>query len=220
MSSRAGLAGAFFESGVFMARAGWRSIGWGGSWRGPVALLAALMAPLMVASARAAMAFGPASPQAILRAVRHDTHAIPEGHGVHQLYVFVDPNCPFCHQLFERLQPLIGPHHLTVHWIVAGFLRATSAGKAVAILGARRPLAALMRNERHFEPGKDDGGIQPVAVRGPAARALAVNNRLLAMTGPELVPTLIYRNVAGQVVMHQGVPLAPHGLLWTIHAIR
>jgi thiol:disulfide interchange protein DsbG len=167
-----------------------------------------------------AAAFGPASPQAVLRAVQHDRHAILEGHGVHQLYVFVDPNCPFCHRLFERLQPLIGPHHLTVHWIVAGFLRATSAGKAVAILGARRPLAALMHNERDFEPGKDDGGIRPAAVRGPAAHALAVNNRLLAMTGPELVPTLLYRNVAGRVVMHQGVPLAPHGLLWTIHAIR
>lgn len=195
-------------------------MGWGRSWRGSVARLAALVASLMFCSAHAAEAFGPASPQAVLRAVQHDRYAIPEGHGVHQLYVFVDPNCPFCHRLFERLQPLIGPHHLTVHWIVAGFLRATSAGKAVAILGAHRPLAALMRNERDFAPGKDDGGIRPVPVRGPAAHALAVNNRLLAMTGPELVPTLLYRNVAGRIVMHQGVPLAPHGLLWTIHAIR
>lgn len=56
-------------------------------------------------------------------------------------------------------------------------------------------------------------------VRGRAARALIANNRLLGLTGPELVPTLVYRNQAGAVIIHQGVPMKPHGLLWTIHAI-
>lgn len=171
-------------------------------------------------AARASLTFGGARAPVILRAAQSDPYGIREGHGRRQLYVIVDPNCPFCHRLFERLQPLIGAHHMTVHWIVAGFLRATSAGKAAAILGAHRPLAALRRNERSFRPGKDDGGIQPVAVRGRGARALAANNHVLALTGPELVPTLIYRNVAGKVIMHQGVPIKPHGLLWTIRAMR
>lgn len=171
-------------------------------------------------AARASLTWGAARGPVILRAAQSDPYAIREGHGRRQLYVIVDPNCPFCHSLFERLQPLIRVHHMTVHWIVAGFLRATSAGKAVAILGAHRPLAALMRNERSFRPGKDDGGIRPVAVRGRGARALVVNNHVLAMTGPELVPTLIYRNVAGKIIMHQGVPIKPHGLLWTIRAMR
>ena len=162
-------------------------IGRVGAWRGRAMALAGLAVLLMLPTARADSSFGASSPLTILRAVKRDRYAISEGRGGRQLYVFVDPNCPFCHRLFQRLQPLIGPHHLTVHWIVAGFLRATSAGKAVAILGAR---------------------------------GLAANNRLLAMTGPELVPTLLYRNTAGRVVMHQGVPLKPHGLFWTIHAIR
>ncbi|WP_297362649.1 thioredoxin fold domain-containing protein [Acidiferrobacter sp.] len=203
-----------------MTDVGWRPIGRVGAWRGRVAALAGLAVLLMFPTARAASSFGTSSPLAILRAVKRDRYAITEGHGGRQLYVFVDPNCPFCHRLFQRLQPLIGPHHLTVHWIVAGFLRATSAGKAVAILGARRPLAALMQNERDFRRGKEDGGIRPAVVQGPGARGLALNNRLLAMTGPELVPTLVYRNTAGRVVMHQGVPLKPHGLFWTIRAIR
>ncbi len=169
--------------------------------------------------AQASMNFPGKSPEDVWRAIRHQAHAIVEGRGGRDLYVFVDPNCPFCHTLFEQLQPLIGPRHLTIHWIVTGFLRASSAGKAAAILGARRPLSVLRRNEAAFRRGRRGGGIAPVPVRGRAARALIANNRLLGLTGPELVPTLVYRNQAGAVIIHQGVPMKPHGLLWTIHAI-
>ncbi|WP_298140098.1 thioredoxin fold domain-containing protein [Acidiferrobacter sp.] len=192
----------------------------GGWWRVSCALTGLMVfGALPVARASS---FGPWSPAHILHNAQRDPYTIREGNGSRQLYVFVDPNCPFCHRLFERLQPLIGPHHVTVHWIVTGFLRATSAGKAAAILGARRPLAALMQSERGFRPGRGGGGggIGPVAVRGRAARAVAVNTHLLAMTGFELVPTLVYRNTAGRAVMHQGVPLKPHGLLWTLRAIQ
>ncbi len=171
-------------------------------------------------AAQASLHFRGRSPEAVWRTIHHRAHAIVQGGGSRRLYVFVDPNCPFCHTLFEQLQPLIGPRHLRVYWIVTGFLRASSAGKAAAILGAHRPLAALKRNETGFRPGRHGGGIAPVPVRGGAARALAVNNRLLTLTGPELVPTLVYRNRAGAIVIHQGVPMKPHGLLWTIRAIR
>ncbi len=188
--------------------------------RGVIGVLASIVLALSVPAAQASLAFGASSPQAIWQAARHQAHAVDEGHGRHALFVFVDPNCPFCHTLFEQLQPLIGPHDLTVHWVVVGILRATSAGKAAAILGARDPLAALMRSEKGFRRGGGGGAIRPVPVRGSAAAALAANDHVLAMTGPELVPTLVYRNAAGQVIVHQGVPLEPHGLLWTVDAIR
>ena len=170
--------------------------------------------------ARASLNFPGRGPQAVWRTIRHQAHVIVQGNGRRDLYVFVDPNCPFCHTLFAQLQPLIGPRHLRIHWIVTGFLHPSSAGKAVAILGASRPLLALKRNEASFRRGRGHGGgIAPVPVRGRWARALATNNRLLELTGPELVPTLVYRNRAGAIVIHEGVPMKPHGLLWTIHAI-
>ncbi len=170
--------------------------------------------------AQASLSFPGQGPHAVWRAVRHQAHGIVQGNGPRDLYIFVDPNCPFCHTLFEQLQPLIGPRHLRVHWIVTGFLHASSPGKAVAILGASRPLQALRRNEADFRRGRlHGGGIAPVPVRGRWARAVAINNRVLELTGPELVPTLVYRNRAGAIIVHEGVPMKPHGLLWTIRAI-
>src|SRR5580698_3040556 len=61
------------------------------------------------------------------------------------IYVFMDPNCIFCHYAWEAFQPYeaVG---LQVRWIPLGFLKADSQGKAAALFDAADAVARE-RNE-------------------------------------------------------------------------
>ena len=165
------------------------------------------------------LAFSHFGPVAALAAI-HQADSITEGHGRKPLYVFMDPNCPYCHKLFERLQPQIGPNNLTVHWIVVGILRRTSPGKAVAILGAPDPLRALKTNEYHFHLATGGGAIRPVPVAGRAGQELRMNEHLFNEAGADGVPVLLYRNVQGKVVMLQGLSPSAAALQHVLAAVR
>jgi len=190
------------------------------------ALAASLLGSGAVGAARAAESSPPpaadharAAPDAaeVFRALATAGY-IAQGSGTRILYVFVDPNCPYCRRTFEDLQPLIAREHLQVRWVVVGILTPSSPGKAAAILGAKDPLAALRYNERHFRyPG--GGGIEEDPPSDAAARRLYHNQELMEMTGSNSVPTLIFRARAGRPAMVQGAPdaVAWKALLGELH---
>lgn len=164
---------------------------------------------MVLAMAPAAMAvslsFSASGPGMVLTQI-HKADSITEGHGRKILNIFVDPNCPYCHKLFMDLQPRIARANLTVRWIVVGILRASSAGKAVAILRSKKPLQALIMNEDHFSRAMGGGAIQPVPVAGRAGQALRINDHLFNATGANGVPTLLFEDVHHHVIMLQGLP--------------
>ncbi len=121
--------------------------------------------------------------------------AIREGKGPRPLYIFFDPNCPFCHRLYENLQALIGPERLRVTWIPVGVLEMSSFGKAAHLLEAANPQAELARNERRFARG----GVKPWRARARIRHALAANARLLTDAGSNGVPFLVYQGHSGRV---------------------
>ena len=118
-------------------------------------------------------------------------HWIAEGTGKRILYVFMDPNCPYCHKLFDELQPQIASRHLQVRYIVVGYLTATSQGKAAAILTAKDPLKALEYNERNFGRHGDLGGIDEILPSARIIGELEKNYRLLRATGANGVPAMV-----------------------------
>ncbi|HQU17413.1 MAG: thioredoxin fold domain-containing protein [Gammaproteobacteria bacterium] len=118
-------------------------------------------------------------------------HWIAEGSGKRILYVFVDPNCPYCRNLFDALQPEIKPRDLQVRFIVVGYLTSTSQGKAGAILAAKDPLAALRYNERNFGRTAPGGGIDETLPSDKTIAALDKNYRLLMSTGSSGVPAMV-----------------------------
>lgn len=132
--------------------------------------------------------------------------AIREGHGPRQLAIFFDPNCPYCHHLYEALQPLIGPHHLTVSWIPVGILTLTSYGKAAALLRAPDARAALARDERGFGP--TGGDVVPRRATPKVAAELAANAALLSRGGGEGVPFLVFVTPTGVRTL-TGLPPRP-----------
>lgn len=123
------------------------------------------------------------------------------------LYVYFDPNCIYCHVLYEQLEPLIQAHRLQVYWIPVGFLKPSSLGKAVRFFEASNPVALLALNEDRFDTAHEEGGIPPDPSPVPEARREAdQNEQLLASLGTLATPTLVFLDRQGRSRIIPGVP--------------
>jgi len=134
---------------------------------------------------------------------------VAQGGGNRVLYIFFDANCPYCHQLYEKLSPLIEPQNLQLRWIPVALLAESSEPKAAAILQARDPLAAFEQNERDFGMRDDGpgGGISPAErILDKTQLDLAANLSLLQGQNIGVVPVVVLRATDGEGFMFQGVP--------------
>ena len=129
---------------------------------------------------------------------------IAEGKGPHVAYVFFDPNCPYCHKLYEATRSEVQAGKLQLRWIPVGILLPTSHGKAVAMLGAKDPLKAFYQNEDHYTMG--DGGIDEDLGTLEVEKKLSANEALLARTQLGAVPLMLFYSKEGEPVMNQGAP--------------
>ena len=79
---------------------------------------------------------------------------------------------------------------------------------AAAILMAPDPAHALASDEQGFNVTAEEGGVAPAGHIPTAVReALAANTKLLAASGTEATPTLLFRDRAGAwQLMHHAPP--------------
>ncbi len=132
---------------------------------------------------------------------------VAEGRSTHIIYIFFDPNCPYCHTLYDLMRPWVEHNQVQLRWIPIGVLMATSFGKAAAILEAKNPLAALRRNEAGFSKVLGFGQISEDPLPDNAtAKKLNGNAELLHRTGNEAVPTMVFRLADGTAYLVQGAP--------------
>ncbi len=135
---------------------------------------------------------------------------IRDGKSAHVIYVFFDPNCPYCHKVYEMLRPQVERGEVELRWIPVGKLMATSTGKAASILEAKDPTEAFYKNERGFSQETGSfGGIEEEPV--PSAdtiRRLNANLALLNRSGFDAVPSLVFRTRDGQADFIRGAPPA------------
>jgi thiol:disulfide interchange protein DsbG len=126
----------------------------------------------------------------------------------HLIYVVMDPNCPYCHDLWTLLKARYAKG-LQVRYVMVGFIAANSPGKAAAILEAPDPSQALDQNESNWGHLPDDlgGGIKPKAEMTPdTGMSLMVNAQLISSIGVVGTPALIYRDRGGHPHVVQSVP--------------
>ncbi len=135
---------------------------------------------------------------------------IRDGKSAHVMYVFFDPNCPYCHKVFEMLRPPVQRGEVELRWVVVGKLMVTSTGKAAALLEAKDPTEALYRNERGFsqETGSFGGIEEEPAPREETLRQLNANLALLNRSGFDAVPALLFRTKDGKADIIRGAPPA------------
>ncbi|HWR87221.1 MAG TPA: thiol:disulfide interchange protein DsbG [Acidiferrobacterales bacterium] len=135
---------------------------------------------------------------------------IRDGKSAHVMYVFFDPNCPYCHKVYEMLRPQVQRGEVELRWVVIGKLMATSPGKAAAMLEAKDPTEAFYRNERGFsqETGSFGGIEEEPAPREETLRRLNANLALLNRSGFDAVPALLFRTKDGKADIVRGAPPA------------
>ncbi len=177
-------------------------------------LLEAGLATLLLGTGAGAAQAGPAAttPGSLLAALQQQATTIRQGSGRHRLYVFFDPNCPYCHQLYLKLRPSVAHGDLQVHWVVVGMLTASSAPKAAAILQAPDRLKAFETNENDYDfaaNGQPGGGIEPARAIAPATRRmLDTNLRIYREHKLFGVPVMVWQRRDGGVDTYAGVPSA------------
>ncbi|AOF86022.1 thioredoxin family protein [Hydrogenophaga sp. RAC07] len=135
------------------------------------------------------------------------------------VYVFTDPNCPYCNKLWADARPWVDTGKVQLRHVMVGILTPTSAGKAAALLGDKNPAAALDAYERRHvasnaktlasgrpKPLGDDS-LKPLSVvpAGIAAQ-LDANAALMASYGLQATPALVWKDTKGGVQMRQGAP--------------
>lgn len=122
------------------------------------------------------------------------------------VYVFMDPNCIYCHYTWQALQPYeaVG---LQVRWIPLGFLKPDSAGKAAALLESQDGAALLRQDEMKFSEQAEEGGITPLSSPSFSTKTkLTRNIQLFQSMGFNGTPTIVYKTQDGKWVGAAGMP--------------
>lgn len=134
------------------------------------------------------------------------------------VYVFTDPNCPFCNKFWADARPWVDSGKVMLRHVMVGVLTPTSPGKAAALLADKNPSAALDAYERSHVAGNGkklasgqprplDGGLKPLATIPPAiAQKLAANEKLMASLGVQATPAMVWRDANGAVQVRTGAP--------------
>lgn len=121
------------------------------------------------------------------------------------IYVFVDPNCPYCHFMWRAVQPYEAAG-LQVRWIPVATLGPTSMPKAIEVLAAPDRTAAFRRmEENHGKPWKPDAGKTEQAQPALAA-SIRMNGELMEAFGIAGTPGMVWRDRQGKVQVKSGMP--------------
>ncbi len=137
------------------------------------------------------------------------THYVTQGKadGPHKAYIIVDPNCIFCHKLYEAVKPMIASGKLSVRWIIVGIIKPSSKAKAAAILSAKNPDQALRYNEQHFSVKTEEGGIKPL--KNPSAQVkkeIQDNIDFMMKNQITATPVILYKTNGNVLKLQTGLP--------------
>ncbi|HUX23050.1 MAG TPA: thiol:disulfide interchange protein DsbG [Burkholderiales bacterium] len=121
------------------------------------------------------------------------------------VYVFTDPNCPYCDKFWNDARPWVKAGKVQLRHVLVGILTNTSAGKAAALLSAKDPQAALTRHEQQ----RASGDVKPLSEIPVEIRAqLDANQTLMEQLGSSATPTIFYKDAHGNLQKVEGAPSA------------
>lgn len=125
------------------------------------------------------------------------------------VYLFSDPNCPYCNMFWEQARPWVNAGKVQLRHIMVGIIREDSPGKSAALLSAKDPAKAL---ENHEKAGKGST-LKPLKDIPAAVQAkLAANMQLMEDLELSATPAIFYKDDEGQLQQQQGAP-APDKLV-------
>jgi thiol:disulfide interchange protein DsbG len=132
---------------------------------------------------------------------KHLTY-IQEGHSGPVIYDFQDPNCPYCHVMYDHEASLIKAGKLTVRYVPVAFLTPQSPAEAAAWLQSSHPLIALKHFETIVGPALRSGSYHLLPKATPTAKTtkeLKRNLEMMDVLGFQGTPAILYRVKSGQL---------------------
>jgi len=138
------------------------------------------------------------------------SHVVTEGKdGAPQVYVFADPNCIYCHKFWKQSRKWVKEGKVQLHWILVGFLKSSSPGRAAAIMASKDPAAALTKNETGFDVGKEEGAIKAMdSIPDELKKAIQAHEHEMAKLEFTGTPALVYKDSNGKWHGMTGMPKA------------
>ena len=120
-----------------------------------------------------------------------------------KVYLFSDPNCPYCNMFWEQARPWVESGKVQLRHIMVGIIREDSPGKSAALLAAKDPAKALQEHEKAGKASKLKALEQvPEAVQ----QKLAANMALMEEMGLQATPAIFYQDEQGNLQSQQGAP--------------
>jgi len=119
------------------------------------------------------------------------------------VYLFSDPNCPYCNMFWEQARPWVNAGKVQLRHIMVGIIREDSPGKSAALLAAKEPEKALADHEK---AGKGSP-LKPLKEIPPAIQAkLDANQQLMDELELSATPAIFYLDDQGDLQQQQGAP--------------
>jgi thiol:disulfide interchange protein DsbG len=131
-----------------------------------------------------------------------ESHWVAEGQAkaASIVYVFTDPNCPYCKRFWNDAQPWVKSGKVQLRHIPVGVLGESSRKKAAYILSAKDPVKALVDNESGKTPAKEND------IKDQQSTQLDSNLQLMTQVGASGTPAILYLDSTGMLQMHPGAP--------------
>ena len=145
---------------------------------------------------------------AVVKALAGSPGLVSEGKaGAPEIYVFADPNCYYCRKLWELTRKWVADGKVRIHWVLVGFLKASSAARAAAILAAKDGAKALTEDEDLFNLKHEEGGIAELKpIPEKYKRILAKHLAYMKQLRFQGTPGVVFKDVDGH---WQGIPGVP-----------
>ena len=119
------------------------------------------------------------------------------------VYLFSDPNCPYCNMFWEQARPWVDSGKVQLRHIMVGIIREDSPAKSAALLAAKDPSQALADHEKAGKQSK----LKALKEVPPAIQAkLAANMQLMDDLELQATPAIFYMDDKGELQQQQGAP--------------
>ena len=119
------------------------------------------------------------------------------------VYLFSDPNCPYCNMFWEQARPWVDSGKVQLRHIMVGIIREDSPAKSAALLAAKNPQQAL---HDHEKAGKAST-LKPLAkIPADVQAKLDANAQLMEELDVAATPAIFYLDEQGNLQQQQGAP--------------
>jgi thiol:disulfide interchange protein DsbG len=106
-------------------------------------------------------------------------------------YVFFDPQCPHCAELWLNAQPLY--QQVKMKWIPVAFINAQSKTQAGVLLEAQNPVELMTKYEAEMKASRNSAVLNG-SPRAETLEDVERNTQAWKNSGAQSVPTILYRD--------------------------